>query len=433
MYVALSRCKSFEGIVLRSKIAHSSVKTDSIVKSYSEEADKNAPDEAHLARSKAEYQQSLLLELFDFSRLRRNFNQVFRVFMEHENALHGEARQQLQALEAHAGEQVITIAERFKPQIQQYFAQSGLPEENALLLERLQKARGYFVEKLDKELLPAAKSIQILTDNKSVKKVALEALDALLKEIFTKNACFATLNDGFSAGRYLRAKADAELDFRPAKTAAEPSFSDQARAPKNTPHPALFLSLKRWREEVAETSNMILYEVMPTRSLLEIVQFLPLDLPTLKKIKGIGAARSQRFGAELIAIIQQYCQENHVQTNHMSGLVAEALALKAPKIDTKTQSFDLYKAGKNLDEIAAERGFATSTIEGHLSHFIGLGELDIFTVMEREQVEEIEGYFRENNTASSAEAKAHFKDKYSYGQIKMVLVYLSAGEAEEAN
>ena len=94
VYVALSRCKSFEGIVLRSKIAYSSVKTDSAVKNYTEKRDKNAPDEAHLIRSKRDFQQMLVLELFDFSALSRYFEQMNRVFLEHENTLHAEAGQQ---------------------------------------------------------------------------------------------------------------------------------------------------------------------------------------------------------------------------------------------------------------------------------------------------------------------------------------------------
>ncbi|MBC7778336.1 MAG: AAA family ATPase, partial [Phycisphaerae bacterium] len=140
VYVALSRCKSFEGIVLRSKIVPSSVKTDSVVKNYTEEADKNAPDEAHLSRSKADYQQSLVQDLFDFNRLRQQFTKMIRVFLEHENTLHQATGQQLKALETQALEQVVAIAERFKPQIWQYVAEADLPEENANLQARLQKA-----------------------------------------------------------------------------------------------------------------------------------------------------------------------------------------------------------------------------------------------------------------------------------------------------
>ena len=430
VYVALSRCKSFEGIVLRSRIAYSSVKTDHVVKTYTDEADKNAPDERHLARSKAEYQQSLLLELFDFSRLRRQFAQMDRLFLEHANTLHQEAGQQLKALETQAGEQVFAIADKFRPQIRHYFAQTELPEDNPELQARLLKAGAYFEEKLGKELLPAVRSIQILTDNKSVRKAALEGLEGLQKELFVKNACFATAKTGFSATRYLRAKADAELDFNAAKTAHTPALSNPSGAPKNTPHPILYARLKQWRDEMAEIANVPLYEVLPTRSLLEIVQFLPLDLVALKKIHGIGKGKSARFGADLFAIIQNYCTEDHIHTGQMSGVAASALAEQAPKTDTKMLSFELFKTGKTIDEIAAERGFVRTTIEGHLAHFVGLGELDIFTLLDREQVEEIEQFFIGHNTQSSAEAKAHFGEKYSYGQIKMVLQYLSAGEGE---
>ena len=429
VYVALSRCKSFEGIVLRSKIAHSSVKTDLVVKDYTEEADKNAPDETHLTRAKIDYQQSLVLDLLDFSRLRRAFEKGNRIFLEHENTLHQEAGQQLRALETRAQEEVFAVAERFKLQIRQYFALGDLPEGNREMQERLQKAGAYFEEKLGKALLPVAQSVQILTDNKTVRKAAMETLETLQREIFIKNACFVAVQSGFNATRYLRARADAELDFRAAKNAAPPASAGMPGVPKNTPHPVLYTRLKAWREETADTDGVALYEVLPTRSLLEIVQFLPLNLSTLKKIKGIGAAKSQRYGADLIAIIQTYCTEYHIDTGQMTALAEASLATRAPKTDTKTMSFEMFKAGKTIDEIAAERGLVRSTIEGHLAHFVGLGELDILTVMDREKVLEIETYFLEHQTRSSGEAKAHFEEKYSYSEIRMVLQYLLAGEA----
>ncbi|MEZ6152145.1 MAG: hypothetical protein R3C09_18745 [Pirellulaceae bacterium] len=49
--MALSRCRSFAGIVLRSRITPSSVKTDSVVKNFTEEAESKAPDQAEFATS----------------------------------------------------------------------------------------------------------------------------------------------------------------------------------------------------------------------------------------------------------------------------------------------------------------------------------------------------------------------------------------------
>jgi hypothetical protein len=427
--VALSRCKSFEGIVLRSKIAFSSVKTDVVVKNYTEEADKNTPDETHLLRSKTEFQQSLLLELFDFSRLRRHFSQATRVFLEHENSLHKDGWDQLQTLESQTTETVFSIAERFKPQIQQYFQTAIIPEENQELQDRLQKAGQYFTQKIGSELLPAARNIPVLTDNKSVQKAALTALEALQKEFFIKNACFSKVQSGFSASLYMRSKADAELDFRTTNPAA--MATKTADAPKNTPHPELFMRLKKWRDDVAEDNNMILFEVLPTRSLIELVHLLPLNLNALKKIKGIGAAKSQRFGAELIGIIQRYCSERKIDAGQLAGIGAAALTENYAKTDTKTLSLNLFKSGKTVSEIAAERTLTQGTIEGHLAHFVGLGELDIFSLMSQEQVSEITTYLKVNNSATSTEVKAYFEDKYTYHQIKLVMQYLSSEAASD--
>jgi hypothetical protein len=91
VYVALSRCKTFEGIVLRSKIANSSVKTDYVVKNYSEDIDRNAPNEAQLKVSKIQFQQTLVSELFDFAPMKRAFERSNRVLLENENIINAEA------------------------------------------------------------------------------------------------------------------------------------------------------------------------------------------------------------------------------------------------------------------------------------------------------------------------------------------------------
>jgi ATP-dependent exoDNAse (exonuclease V) alpha subunit len=73
VYVALSRCRSFEGIVLSSRLNPSSVKTDRVVKAYSEKTTRTVPTEAHLRQSKREYQERIVRELFDFRAMNPQF------------------------------------------------------------------------------------------------------------------------------------------------------------------------------------------------------------------------------------------------------------------------------------------------------------------------------------------------------------------------
>ncbi len=420
VYVALSRCKTFEGIVLRTKIAYHSVKTDSVVKEYSEDAERNAPDEAHLREAKRIYQQDLLKELFGFRGMKRCFDQLFRLTMEHPGAIPGEALSNFRAFTKKAEDEVMTVAEKFLPQLQYYFNQPELPEDNQALIERLQKAGSYFTQKLKDELLPEAKKPQFVTDNKAVLKTGMEQLDNLQKEIFVKNACFNVCVQGFDTHAYVRARVNSELDFLASKNTQPPSSGFVPGMPKNTPHGELYAQLARWRKMEAEERSAELYEILPTKVLVELVNVLPTDPTSLRRVKGFGDVKVRHFGPAILEIIENYCSKRGIPTN----LLAPAAAPKPPKVDTKLLSFEMFKSGKSIVEIAQERGFVVGTIEGHLSHFVEQGELDIYALLDKAQVEEIAAFLQETQATTTAEAKAHFGEKYSYSQLRMVLTWL---------
>ena len=425
VYVALSRCKSFEGIVLRSKIAYSSVKTDSVVKNYSEEAERNAPDEEHLNKSKQQFQQLLILELFDFNNLSKQLNKLQRVILENERSLQGDPLEKFNNLFNAANGHVLQTAQKFIPHLYNYFQQMEMPEENEKLQARLKKATVYFADKLKSELLPAAKKILIVTDNKKVEKTTLERLEDLQLEMFIKNACFEKSQNGFSTLTYIKAKANAEIDFQNSKKKLDRNSSWIGQS---TSHPELYIRLARWRREVADTNGVENYMVLPTKSLLELVEKLPTSAASLKNIKGFGQQKIKRFGADIISIIEKYCTAKNIPTDQFVFSIPQPA--KAVKKDTKKISFELFNAGKSFEEIAKERGLAISTIEGHIAHFVGIGELDILNILERNKIDEIEQFFLDNKTKASSVAKEHFGDKYTYGELKMVLKYL---ERENGN
>lgn len=417
VYVALSRCKSFEGIVLRTPIAYSSVKTDSTVRHFSAETEKNAPDEEHLRRSKREYQESLLLELFDLSALKSKMEHANRTFLSHEGSLTKDLVQQFQLLYVAAEADLFPVAARFRGQMRTYFAQPEMPEENAALQERVGKACAWFLEKIGAELLETIKKMPVVTDNKAVRKVADEAMESLQRELFVKQACLQACRASFSAHNYLRAKADASIDFKP----ISPVASAFAGLYAGASHPELYARLKKWRDEMVEILGVEAYEVMSVKSLIDIAEMLPANLTALKKVKGIGEGKAKRFGTQILDIVSRYCQER--------GLAGAQLALPdpeppQPKINTKQLSYDLFRAGKSIADIAQERSLTAGTIEGHLSHYISTGALDITEVLTPSKVNEIATYLQEHNTGELSSAKAHFGDRVSFGELRMVVEYL---------
>jgi ribonuclease D len=185
--------------------------------------------------------------------------------------------------------------------------------------------------------------------------------------------------------------------------------------PKDTPHPELYRQLLDWRRLKAEELERAVHEVLPTRSLQELVDRMPVNRTLLRTISGIGKGRAKRFGDDLIGIIRKYCEEKH-----------PAARPKPSKGNTKWISYDLFKSGKTVTEIAAERGLAVSTIEGHLAYFIARGTLDISEFLTKEQIDEIAAFFRERNTDLLSEAKAHFGERFTYGQLRIVIEHMKA-------
>ncbi|MGZ5191712.1 MAG: helix-turn-helix domain-containing protein, partial [Flavisolibacter sp.] len=94
---------------------------------------------------------------------------------------------------------------------------------------------------------------------------------------------------------------------------------------------------------------------------------------------------------------------------------------KKEKIDTKKVSFDLYKHGKNVDEIAKERGMATTTIEGHLAHYAGLGLLDVKLFVTEEKMKNIITVSKSLDTPLFGPIKQSLGDDYSYSDIRFAL------------
>jgi ribonuclease D len=87
--------------------------------------------------------------------------------------------------------------------------------------------------------------------------------------------------------------------------------------PEDTLHPELYIKLLRWRSETADEHEMKPRQVLRTRSLRDLVQFLPTTIASLKRINRIGDATAHRFGAAIVGMISAYCDSNNIATNLM--------------------------------------------------------------------------------------------------------------------
>jgi hypothetical protein len=159
VYVALSRCKSFEGIILRSPITYSSVRTDSKVRNFSKEVERNAPDEKQLNQAKIAFQQMLIWELFDFGELRKILDRMNRVLLEFEDKFVHAPLEAFREMVRQTGEDIFPVEEKFKRQLQHLYRTEGLPEDNEQLQERIKKAGQWFLGEIQQKLITPTQSL----------------------------------------------------------------------------------------------------------------------------------------------------------------------------------------------------------------------------------------------------------------------------------
>ncbi len=414
VYVALSRCKSFEGIVLRSRIEFSSVKTDPVVKQFCVEAERSAPTESQIQQAKRQYQQGMVEELFSFQSIQQGFSQLCRVYQEHQNTLTIEAFHQVSSLARQAHEALSAIADKFRPQLVAYFEYDGFPEHNADLQQRVIKAASYFTEKLA-GLLQETGAIPTAADNQAVSKIAVVQLDKLRLALFIKQATFAACRQGFATEAYQRARFDAGFDFTPRSLVGS---ANDLKVPMGVPHPELYRQLLQYRKQMADQHDIVPREVLTNESLRQLVSRLPTTQRNILQIHGIGKKRLQRYGNDIGDIVRRYCEANQVSMDQVSASDPPS-PVRVP--NTKSLSFQMLEAGKTVEQIASERKLAVSTIQAHLGHFVAAKQLDVLRLLERDKLEELERYWKANPAAKLSEAKQHFGGKYGYGELQLAL------------
>ena len=197
VYVALSRCKSFEGLVLSTPIAIHSVKSDSTVVQFSEEVEQNQPGPAELEQSRKEYLQQLLSELFDFKPILRQLQYIQRLWEEHSAQLIGSLNFVVRGMVAPLQSDMIEVAARFENQVRQLLATGPNPEETPQLQDRVRKAAEFYYAKLEQLLEQPLAEATFESDNKAVRKSFNEATDKLQKEIRIKKICLELSKSGF--------------------------------------------------------------------------------------------------------------------------------------------------------------------------------------------------------------------------------------------
>ncbi|VAW60122.1 DNA repair and recombination protein, putative helicase [hydrothermal vent metagenome] len=423
VYVALSRCKTFEGMVLSTPVSQRAVKTDRTVSQFTHHVSQHLPDAGQLMSAKVAYQQKLLLECFNYKQLHFDLEKLVKLLRQNLNVIQFSGIEAAEQMLKATVDDVFIVAEKFQRQLQSLFVSEEVikatPQENEKLQERVKKASRYFVDKLLTGIVEWNNNFSSASDNTEVNKKIAKAVDELGHTLMLKLAGSGSCEQGFSIEAYMDALAHAEIAFnsQPDTRKTKPDYSSMDIA-----HPELLKLLSEWRAKQAEEEAVDRYRIVHQSVLVGIVNSLPDTLPALLMIKGVGKHTGDKYGAQLVAIVAEYCKTHAIEPPPVSQQVV-VVAEKSVRPDTKKISYELYLQGKTTGEIAEQRELVESTIEGHLTHYVALGKLNVNDFISAEKLNAIGKVLEENETESMGQIKEQLGEGFSYAEIRMVQAY----------
>ncbi|WP_310993628.1 helix-turn-helix domain-containing protein [Aequorivita marina] len=405
-YVALSRCKTLEGIVLTGPLTDKSIINNQEVALFSKNAEDNQPDSSVLEASERVYQLNLIDELFNFYAFLYPVNRIIDTYYNNKDSVSGNLINQLNSIKEDGIKSLLKINAAFKAQLKD-LSETEVPENNPIVQKRFQKAITYFEKHTLSFIKKPLDTLNFTTDNKAVKQEITKHLDSLEDLLAIKMVCFNGLKDGFKTLEYLdlRAKASLAREGKP-KRRKEDYIAE-------TEHQELFKTLSELRGVLSDEEEVPPYQVFTQKALLEMCKFLPVNATQLRAISDIGKVRLEKYGSEILEVIKEYCEEHNIDPKKESEPIPKTTG-------TQQTSYNLFKEGMRIAEIAEERGLTTGTIEGHLSAFLKSGKIKITELMPEEKYKELKKLMETTAYKGFGELKSKIDDKFTYSDLRMV-------------
>ena len=312
VYVALSRCRSLEGLVLTAPLSPLSVKTDAVVTDYMNvELEQAQQTAGHLSALERDYYLAMLTELFNFKTLEVDFHRMLRLIDEHLYKVYPLLLKEYKQADERMAKEITAVSATFYRQYATLVMESAEYATDKLIAERIHKAACYFLERLDDFIAPLMERASLDSDNKEVKERLTEATFNLKQSFAHKRYLLArVVENGFNVSTYLKDKAIGLLNAekpekRERKKSATPEKIEVDRD-ADIRHPRLFKKLRAWRSVRAEELGRPAYSVLSQKALIGIVNELPISGRELLRMPGFGKKSLEMFGREILAIVQEY-------------------------------------------------------------------------------------------------------------------------------
>lgn len=182
----------------------------------------------------------------------------------------------------------------------------------------------------------------------------------------------------------------------------------------------LFEELRQLRKQISQREQVPPYIVFADSALREMCRHLPRDKRSFLSIKGVGQAKFERYGQEFLEVILTHAGQHSIPMQAVQAEAGEPAGEKEPPSHVLT--WQLFKQGHSLQEIATKRNLRPVTVQDHLMR-CGLEGYDVDwdTMIPQEYEDIILKTIKELGAERLKPIKEALPEEVDYLAIKAVL------------
>jgi ATP-dependent DNA helicase RecQ len=217
-------------------------------------------------------------------------------------------------------------------------------------------------------------------------------------------------------------------------------FTKKAMAVEYSYDKELFEILRALRKEISEELKVPPFVVFSDVTLKDMCVKYPLNERAMLNVTGVGEFKAKKYGNIFIEKIKEHVGKNNIDINKKPEISMQSEENKKERksrtvdkgIDTRTLSYNLYKDGKGVKEIAGERDLSTKTVEDHLIYCAKLGfEINYHDFVSNDKEKMIVNAYKKIGGDKLKPIKEALPEDISYTEIKFALCKYNIGEKHE--
>lgn len=437
VYVAMSRCRSLEGIIFTSELNRSSLSVNRHVESYGANKPSSSQLESQYDVMSQNYRFELLKEVFDLLPIEKQVKFFIKQQTEVLSFFTPSIREFLDQLEGQTQE-LYGVDKTFQNVIQQLIDQ----QEYDKFSERVTSAIPYYTQKLE-GILRLLEHCSVKTESKPKAEDFDATLHRLHEDIQYKLFLLSIIQPQMEVTEYFEKRT--KYHVVPWKMTV---YSVLEIDYEDLENKDLYRIIKDWRTAKKNDLNVEPYTILKNQIILDLCTYLPQREKQLLQVSGVGPKTIEKYGEDLLGMINRYVEEKHLEEEckKQHTLLAErskphskrkestpsvqkdeSLALEIPTLNiegfgrTKEETLYWFKQGKTVKEIAELRQLSKYTVGIHLASAVEHGVLAIDQLMSQDRLNEL---IPQVDITGSKKENFDKMDGVSYEELNYVFGFL---------